>query len=591
VVNRAGTVVPVTLGQAEVIVQGAVDRSAALTVDVETSGYPVGHADYVLRSVQLGDATAAVVLHPVEHADAIRELIARAPVLHAHSATADLVPLADAGLADAESCWERMHDTVIPAKLADPASTGADPGLKKLAPAVLRDASVVDGADVARSALFKAGRWLTDTKVDTPVEKSGWAQVETGCATMLRYAASDVLDTAALAQALPRPAPDIYERERLAQRMTARVTHHGIRLDPEHIADLTGRHLAARAEAAGLVRALGVDNPGSDQQVGNAAAQLGAKLPTTPGGRPSVAAGVLEPLRDVEGPLGRLVGAVLDYRHHDTALGLFLEPYRLLCAQGDGRARPTVYTLGTDTGRMSCVRPNLQQMSRQGGIRACLTADPGQLMIGADFSGVEIRVAAALSQDANLLRMLVDGRDLHTEIARLVWGPDATQAHRYKAKPMVFQRLYGGSVAGLARQAGVSLAVAQAVVDALDALTPQLSAWSAALSHAVRGGMSQFRSYSGRVIHLPRDRPHAAPNYAIQGSARELLVDALVKWRATRWGSCVLLPVHDELDVFVPAEDAEQATAELVGCMSTRLFGVVIEAKPAAPSFAWADAA
>jgi DNA polymerase I-like protein with 3'-5' exonuclease and polymerase domains len=286
-----------------------------------------------------------------------------------------------------------------------------------------------------------------------------------------------------------------------------------------------------------------------------------------------------------------LVDAVLDYRHHDTALGLFLEPYRLLCARGDGRARPTIYTLGTDTGRMSCVRPNLQQMSRQGGIRACLTADPGQLMIGADFSGVEIRVAAALSQDANLLKMLIDGRDLHTEIARLVWGPDATKAHRYKAKPMVFQRIYGGSVPGLARQAGVSIDVAQAVVDALDALTPQLSAWSAAISAAARRGQTHFTSYAGRVIHLPRDRPHAAPNYAIQGSARELLVDALVRWRDTRWGGCVLLPVHDELDVFVPAEDADQATAELVRCMRTELFGVRIEAAPSVPSFAWADAA
>jgi len=591
VVDRDGHIVPLTLGQAAAVVRRAVERSAALTVDVETSGYPVGHADYALRSVQLGDATAAVVFDPVRHADTIRELLAGAPALHAHSATADLVPLENAGLLDAENAWERMHDTVIPAKLADPASTGSDPGLKKLSAAVLGGHSVAPAADAGRDALFKAGRWLTDTKINTPIERSGWAQVRTDCATMLRYAASDVLDTAALAPVLPRPAPAMYERERLVQRMTARVTHHGIRLDAGHIADLTGQHTAGRAAAAARIRAFGIDKPGSDQQVGNAAAQLGAGLPTTPGGRPSVAAGVLEPLRGAEGPLGQLVDAVLDYRHHDTALGLFLEPYGLLCARGDGRARPTVYTLGTDTGRMSCVRPNLQQMSRQGGIRACLTADPGQLMIGADFSGVEIRVAAALSQDANLLKMLADGRDLHAEIARLVWGPDATKAHRYKAKPMVFQRIYGGSVPGLARQAGVPIEVAQAVVDALDALTPQLSAWSTAISNAARRGQTRFTSYAGRVIHLPRDRPHAAPNYAIQGSARELLVDALVRWRDTPWGGCVLLPVHDELDVFVPAEDAERATAELVRCMQTELFGVPIEAAPSTPSFAWADSA
>jgi P4 family phage/plasmid primase-like protien len=591
VVDRDGTIMALSLEQAAAVVRGAVERSGALTVDVETTGYPVGHGDYALRSVQLGDATAAVVFDPIEQAALISSLLDEAPTLHAHSATADLVPLAHAGLIDADAAWLRMRDTVIPAKLADPASTGSDPGLKKLAAAVLGVRAVAPAADASRAALFKAGRWLEKTKADTPVERSGWAQVDTHSATMLRYAASDVLDTAALAEVLPQPAPKVYWRERLAQRMTARVAHEGVRLDAEHIARLSELHIAGRADAAVRVRTFGIDNPGSDQQVGQAATQLGATLPTTKTGRPSVAAGVLEPLRAAEGPLGVLVGAVLDYRHADTALGLFLDPYRQLCERGDGRARPTVYTLGTDTGRMSCVRPNLQQLPREGGMRACLTADPEMLMIGADFSSVEIRVAAALSQDRNLLQFLLDGRDLHWEIARMVYGPDANKAQRYRVKRGVFGRIYGGGVPALAAQLGVSHAEMQRVVDALDALAPQLTAWSQSIREAVQRGQTQFATYAGRVIHLPREFPHKGPNFCIQGTARELLVDALVRWRETRWGACVLLPVHDELDVFVPAADAEVATAELVRCMKTELFGVSIEAEPSAPAFAWADSA
>ncbi|MHA6626902.1 DNA polymerase [Pseudonocardia sichuanensis] len=591
VVDRDGHVLPLDLDQAAAVVRTALGRSGALTVDVETSGYPVGHEHYELRSVQLGDAVAAVVLHPVEHAELIRALLEEAPRLHAHSATADLVPLAHAGLIDMEDGWERMHDTVIPAKLADPQSTGSDPGLKALAGAVLGGASVAPAADEARDALFKAGKWLKSTKADTPVARSGWAQVQTGSTTMLRYAASDVLDTGALATVLPQPTPAVLVRERLAQRMTARVAHHGVRIDAEHVRALTETHTAARAEVAERARAFGVENPGSDQQVAAVALQLGATLPTTKTGRPSVAAGVLEPLRGADGALGAFVNEVLDYRHHDTVLGLFLEPYRLLCERGDGRARPTIYTLGTDTGRMSATRPNIQQLSREGGVRAILTADPGQLMIGADFSGVEIRVAAALSQDATLLKMLADGRDLHAEVARQVWGPEATKAHRYTAKRIVFGRLYGGGIPTLAAQAGVSHTVAEAAVATLDALTPQLAAWSASVREAVKRGQTQFASYSGRVIHLPRDYPHKAPNYCIQGTARELLIDALVRWRETRWGSAVLLPVHDELDVFVPEADADEATAELVRCMETELLGVRIVADPSTPAFAWADSA
>src|SRR5690606_1239236 len=124
VVDRAGHVLPVTVEQAAAVVRECVRRSGELTVDVEHSGYPVGHRDYALRSVQLGDWQAVAIFHPAAHAATIRELLAEAPRLVAHSATADLIPLAVAGLlgddADAiERAWERMHDTVIPAKLAD----------------------------------------------------------------------------------------------------------------------------------------------------------------------------------------------------------------------------------------------------------------------------------------------------------------------------------------------------------------------------------------------------------------------------------------------------------------------------------------
>jgi DNA polymerase I-like protein with 3'-5' exonuclease and polymerase domains len=283
------------------------------------------------------------------------------------------------------------------------------------------------------------------------------------------------------------------------------------------------------------------------------------------------------------------VAAVLDHRHHDTALGTFLRPYRALCEHGDGRARPTIYTVGTKTGRMSCVRPNLQQLSREGGVRACLTADPGQILISADFSGVEIRVAAALSGDPTLAQLIRDGRDLHGEVARQAFGPDAGKAQRYVAKRIVFGRLYGGGIATLARQGGVSEQVATAVVASLDALTPQLSAWSRDLRTAVQNGHTHFPSYSGRIIHLPIEYPHKAPNYCIQGSARELLVDALLRWSDTKWGACTVLPVHDEIVAAVPEGDAEEATAELVRCMRSSIYGIDIEAEPSEPSFAWAD--
>lgn len=564
-----------------------------LTVDVENTGFPVGHHDYELRTVQLGNETFAVVLDPIDHADVIRPALASVPVLHAHSATADLVPLEVAGLLEHgyDEAWSRMQDTVIPAKLADPRSTGSDPSLKKLAAAVLGAEAVSPAADEARSALFKAGGWLTETKSATALERSGWAQVDPRSETMARYAASDVLDDAALASRLPQPPPEIAKRERLAQQMTARVALHGIRLDPDQVERLYAEQLDARADADRRLQALGVEKP-TDAHVSAAVERLGLELPRTKTGRPSVAAGVLEPYAKAEGELGDLVRARLDYQEAKNRIGLFLEGWRQAVVNGDGRVRPTVYTMEAKTGRMSCVRPNLQQVPRSGGFRSCLTADPGHVLISADFASVEIRVAAALSQDRTLMAIMADPeRDVHHEVARIAFGPGAGKAERYLAKPMVFGRLYGSGAAGMARQNGVSEATARAVIDALDTLTPELSAWSRNMSDGIEAGRTQFVTHSGRVVHLPVDRPYAGGNYCIQGTARELLIDALERWSATRWGTSVLLPVHDELVVHVPEADAEEATAALVAAMATEIRGVAIVAEASQPSFQWKDAA
>jgi DNA polymerase I-like protein with 3'-5' exonuclease and polymerase domains len=242
---------------------------------------------------------------------------------------------------------------------------------------------------------------------------------------------------------------------------------------------------------------------------------------------------------------------------------------------------------------MSCVRPNLQQVPREGGFRACITADPGHLLISADFSGVELRVAAALSQDPNLKAIVADpGRDIHREIAQLVWGPGAGKAERYQAKRKVFGRLYGSGLNGLiTSDPPVSEGIARSIIDAMDQMTPGLTEWSRQVADAVESGRTQFPAYSGRTIYMPKDRGYAAPNYCIQGTARELLIDALMRWSGTRWGDATLLPVHDELVVQVPEDDAEEATAALVECMTSELHGVQIIADASEPSFAWRDSA
>lgn len=603
VVTRGGPVPVVT----EVSLDDATAllKLAELTVDVETSGYPLGHELYELRLCQLGNEYYGVVLDPADNIQysAIAQAIDQATVLHAHNATADLVPLAEAGLGDFDVMWAKMDDTVIAAKLNAPASTGADPSLKKISDHMLGAESATTPADEARKQLFTAMGCVVQPKVTDPPAKNGWYSVNRRAATFARYAGSDVLDCALVARKLP-PLPDwLAARERAVAHTVSRIAWKGVPIDTPRVDGLLQEHTQARGEITKLIRdRYSIDNPGSSKQVAQTLTDAGVRLPRTkpskthPDGQPSVAEGVLEALKDEyepASPQGGLIRDVLTYRHHNTAIGLFLEPYSVMAHHGDGRARTTIYTLGADTGRMSSTRFNFQQLPKQGGVRSIITTDPGMLQIGADFSSVEIRVAAEVSGDQVLQRMLDEGLDPHGFAAELVFGPGWTKEQRYKVKSGVFGRIYGGGVKTLAEQMGVPPYIAQKLIDAIDTLWPRLAQWSREITNAVQSGlMTTFTSYSGRIIHLPRDKAYAAPNYIIQGTARELLMDAILRWRETRWGSAVLWPVHDEIDAHVPEAEAAEATLTLVQCMETTLpSGVRIIAEPSEPSPSWQDAA
>lgn len=561
-------------------------------VDVETSGYPVGHPLYVLRTIQLGTPHWVVVLDATEpeHLAKAVEAMDRASELVAHSATADVSLVALAAGVDSDPWWRKTTDTLTLAALSDPAVTGAHGrkdvlGLKSLAAHVLGDQAVIPQANKARAALFTRGKWLTDTEPTTELERSGWANVPSGHPVMVTYAASDVLDTGLLRDKLPMPGPQLLQRERDTQRVLARLPERGLKLDAERVNQLVADHEAQRDTHRSKLADLGVTDPGSNDQVGQALLALGADLPmTAKSQKPSTAAEEVERLAATTGPAQELAQALLDFRHHEKLLSTYLLPAAIQVHRGDGRSRPTILTLGAvATGRMSSARPNIQNVPRPskvekaeggtGGMRGMYVADPGHLFIGADFSSVEVRIAAAVTGDVTLARMIREGVDLHGEVTKLAWG--MTEDHplfqdvRYLAKRAVFLKLYGGGLAAMGNTLGAYRDKAQDVVDALSAVTPGLMEWDRGLRAGVQGGtVTQWTHPSGRVAYFNRDLPHKALNMIVQGYGRELLVDALLRWEAIHPG-CTIVPIHDELVIQVPEDQAEAWSADLVECMTT----------------------
>lgn len=396
----------------------------------------------------------------------------------------------------------------------------------------------------------------------------------------------------------------LLERERGFARAFVPAALHGIRLDPGQVARLTEEHEAGREDARKRVEAAtggAVANPKSSTQVAPYLASTGRyELPLSQKtGKPGAPKGVLEPYAY----LGDALAAdILEYRRHDTALGLLLAPRAELITRGDGRVRTTILTLAANTGRTSSRNENLQQISRQGGMRACHLAEPGCLIISADFSSVEIRVGAALSGDESMKALIALGDrfpekkkeyDFHWRTAITCYGPEATKENRYNCKRVNFSKMYGSGKKSAAEQVGIPLREVSAAFDAFDAVAPRYGVWDAQMREYVRAGGKSFRAYSGREIWLtgPGKGEHAAGNAAIQGTAREFLVDAVEKWEKGPWGGHIIIPVHDEVIVFdIPEDEAHDATEFLVQCMETELNGVAIVAEANPPSPFWLDA-
>jgi DNA polymerase I-like protein with 3'-5' exonuclease and polymerase domains len=378
----------------------------------------------------------------------------------------------------------------------------------------------------------------------------------------------------------------------------------GIRLDPAQVAKLTEEHLDGREDSRKRAEALSegkITNPKSSTQVAPYLASLGTyDLPlSAKTGKPGAPKGALE-VYSYQGDA--LASALLEYRKHDTALGLLLEPRAALITHGDGRVRTNILTLAANTGRTSSRNENLQQISRQGGMRACHLADDGCLIISADFSSVEVRVGAALSGDLSMQRLIELGDrypdrkkeyDFHWRTAVTCYGPGATKENRYNCKRVNFSKMYGSGKKSAAEQVGIPLAEVSAAFDAFDAVAPQYPVWDQQMREYVRNGGKSFTAYSGRDIWLtgPGKGEHAAGNAAIQGTAREFLVDAVLQWENGPWKGHTVVPVHDELIVFdIPESEAADATEFLVQCMTTSINGVAIVAEANPPSPFWLDA-
>jgi DNA polymerase-1 len=263
---------------------------------------------------------------------------------------------------------------------------------------------------------------------------------------------------------------------------------------------------------------------------------------------------------------------VLEYRHLSKLKSTYVDALPSLCHADTGRLHTRFNQAGSATGRLSSTNPNLQnipirtELGRE--IRAAFVAEPGNVLLAADYSQIELRLLAHFSDDPLLVEAYRRGDDIHTLTAAQVFGvpPMMIDAeHRRRAKAVNFGIVYGLSPFGLSQQLGIDTKEAKRFIDAyFEKYVGVRSFIDRTLEQARRDGF--VTTLFGRIRPIPdilSKNPNmrgfaerTAVNTPLQGTAADLIKLAMIRideeLTSRKLGARMLLQVHDELVFEVP---------------------------------------
>ncbi|HEX7812368.1 MAG TPA: DNA polymerase I [Burkholderiales bacterium] len=310
------------------------------------------------------------------------------------------------------------------------------------------------------------------------------------------------------------------------------------------------------------------------------------KLPVkkkTPGGLPSTDEDVLQELA-LDHPLPKLI---LEYRGLTKLKSTYTDKLPRMVNAKTGRVHTNYGQAVAVTGRLSSNDPNLQNIpvrTAEGRrIREAFIAPAGSLIVSADYSQVELRIMAHLSQDKGLLKAFATGQDVHRHTAAEVFGVDSasvsSEQRRY-AKVINFGLIYGMSAFGLAGQLGIERGAANQYMERYFLRYPGVKEYMERTRESARN-LGYVETVFGRRLYLneiksgnPARRQgaeRAAINAPMQGTAADLIKLAMIavqNWiRDAGIGTRLIMQVHDELVLEVPEAELDLVKKELPGLM------------------------
>ena len=293
----------------------------------------------------------------------------------------------------------------------------------------------------------------------------------------------------------------------------------------------------------------------------------------------STSAEVLEKLRGAH----PIVGEVLEYRQYAKLKSTYVDGL-LKVISPDGRVRTSFQMTVTATGRLSSTEPNLQNIPTRtelgSELRRMFVAGPGQILVDADYSQIELRLLAHISGDQAMVDAFRSGEDFHTVTAAHVFSvpvEEVTPAMRRAAKAVNFGIVYGISPFSLSQDLGVTVAEAKAYMGAYFHRFPGVKAYMDQVVERARAdGYVETPMHRRRALPEIKSSNHnmrsfgerVALNMPIQGAAADIIKLAMVRvhrqLKEAALEARLIMQVHDELIVECPEAEADRVKALLV---------------------------
>ncbi len=260
----------------------------------------------------------------------------------------------------------------------------------------------------------------------------------------------------------------------------------------------------------------------------------------------------------------------------------------------DHRIRANYRQLGTDTGRASCAGPNLQQVKRDAEYRRGFIAAPGCVLVIADYSQLELRIAAECSGEEKMTQAYLEGADLHTRTASLMLGvaeEDVQKPDRTSSKIINFGALFGSGAKSIRQQA----ATQYKVIFTLEEAEKKLGMWREAYPQLIGWQQDQGNSIGPVYTLMGRRRlltpgPGGSDKYTtrlntqVQGTGGDCMKAALAllweQYLSIKPSWKLVANVHDEAVLEVPEDDADEAQVVLKECMESAAYEVCLTKIP-----------